>query len=76
MKNLLTVFLMLISSLLLSGCFGFSVFCVQNTVPGTTELEITTFKVHYTTQYGKLIKIYEYEKEESNENNNISESQA
>lgn len=74
MKNLLIKILLIISSLTLSGCFGFSVFCIQNTNPGTMELEVKTFKIHYTTQYGKVIKIYEYKKEE-NENNNISESQ-
>lgn len=59
--------------LLLNGCYGFSVFCIQETNSNTKELEILTLKIHYVTQYGEIIEIYEYKKkEESNADGNIS----
>ena len=60
-------------SLFFCGCMGFTVFCVQNTIPETDDLEITTFKIHYVTQDGEVIEIYTYEKkEEDNANNDAS----
>lgn len=73
MKNVLTVLILLICLLLLNGCYGFSVFCIQETNSNTKELEILTLKIHYVTQYGEIIEIYEYKKkEESNADGNIS----
>ena len=73
MKKALTVLLMTISSLLFSGCLGFSVMCVQNTNVETMDLEITSLRIHYVTQYGEIIELYEYKKkEEDNADGNIS----
>jgi hypothetical protein len=67
MKKVLTVLLMAISSLLFSGCLGFSVMCVQDTNVETMELEIMSLRIHYVTQYGEIIEIYEYKKKEEND---------
>ena len=64
MKKALTVLLMTISSLLFSGCLGFHFICIQDTNAKTMDLEITSLRIHYVTQYGEIIEIYDYQKKE------------